>query len=232
MDDRLPDPACPASTTTSATRARGRPTAGPSSPPTTASRRNTKLEVNASQNDKDYIAAVNWKQAEQCVAQGKAKTVPAQLRAQLVDGRVDGIARTEMRTSVQDARPGRLPGLVYYLPTPKSPHGVDVDPTGEYIVAGGKLATRHPGALVHQDAEGDRRQGVRGRGSTASRCSSTRRRSPAKCRSPASARCTPSSTARATPTRRCSSQLRDREVEAQGLEKCSTACRPTTRSAT
>ena len=33
---------------------------------------------------------------------------------------------------------------VYYLPTPKSPHGVDVDPTGEYIVAGGKLATVIP----------------------------------------------------------------------------------------
>ena len=43
----------------------------------------TKLEVNASQNDKDFIAAVNWKQAEQCVAQGKAKAAPAQLRAQL-----------------------------------------------------------------------------------------------------------------------------------------------------
>jgi nitrous-oxide reductase len=33
---------------------------------------------------------------------------------------------------------------VYYLPTPKSPHGVDIDPTGEYIVAGGKLATVIP----------------------------------------------------------------------------------------
>ena len=33
---------------------------------------------------------------------------------------------------------------MYYLPTPKSPHGVDVDPTGEYIVAGGKLATVIP----------------------------------------------------------------------------------------
>ena len=38
---------------------------------------NTLLEVNASQKDKDYIAAVNWKAAEQCVAQGKAKQVPA-----------------------------------------------------------------------------------------------------------------------------------------------------------
>jgi nitrous-oxide reductase len=33
---------------------------------------------------------------------------------------------------------------VYLLPTPKSPHGVAVDPTGEYIVAGGKLATVIP----------------------------------------------------------------------------------------
>lgn len=30
------------------------------------------------------------------------------------------------------------------MPTPKSPHGVDVDPRGEYIVAGGKLATVIP----------------------------------------------------------------------------------------
>jgi len=33
----------------------------------------TKLEVNASQNDKDYVAAVNYKKAEECVASGKAK---------------------------------------------------------------------------------------------------------------------------------------------------------------
>jgi nitrous-oxide reductase len=40
--------------------------------------------------------------------------------------------------------PADCDGLVYYLPTPKSPHGVDIDPTGEYIVAGGKLATVIP----------------------------------------------------------------------------------------
>ena len=33
---------------------------------------------------------------------------------------------------------------MYFLPTPKSPHGVDVDPTGRYIVGGGKLATVIP----------------------------------------------------------------------------------------
>ena len=40
--------------------------------------------------------------------------------------------------------PADCEGMVYFLPTPKSPHGVDVDPTGEYIVAGGKLATVIP----------------------------------------------------------------------------------------
>jgi nitrous-oxide reductase len=40
--------------------------------------------------------------------------------------------------------PADCANMIYYLPTPKSPHGVDVDPTGEYIVAGGKLATVIP----------------------------------------------------------------------------------------
>src|SRR5215213_9637647 len=38
---------------------------------------NTKLEENASKNDKDYIAAVNYRRAEQCVAEGKAQTFPS-----------------------------------------------------------------------------------------------------------------------------------------------------------
>jgi nitrous-oxide reductase len=40
--------------------------------------------------------------------------------------------------------PMECPGIIYYLPTPKSPHGIDVDPTGEYIAMGGKLATVIP----------------------------------------------------------------------------------------
>ncbi|MFL5517955.1 MAG: Sec-dependent nitrous-oxide reductase [Gemmatimonadales bacterium] len=103
---------------------------------------NTKLEVNASQKDKDYIAAINWKQAEQCVVQGKATTEPARYAHNLMGA--DGIARTEWGTSTKILTPAACPGLAYYLPTPKSPHGVDVDPTGEYIVAGGKLATVIP----------------------------------------------------------------------------------------
>jgi len=103
---------------------------------------NSKLEVNASQRDKDYIAAINWKQAEQCVAQGKATTEPAHYAHNLMGD--DGIARTEWGTSVKVLTPEACPGMAYYLPTPKSPHGVDVDPTGEYIVGGGKLATVIP----------------------------------------------------------------------------------------
>jgi len=103
---------------------------------------NTKLEVNASQKDKDYIAAINWKQAEQCVAQGKAKTEPARYAHNVIGE--DGIARTDWGSSVKVLAPADCPGLVYFLPTPKSPHGVDVDPSGEFIVAGGKLAALIP----------------------------------------------------------------------------------------
>ena len=60
---------------------------------------NTKLEKNASQKDKDYIAAINWKQAEQCVAQGKAKTEPGRY-AHNVMGE-DGIARTDWGSSTK-----------------------------------------------------------------------------------------------------------------------------------
>jgi nitrous-oxide reductase len=33
-----------------------------------------------------------------------------------------------------------LKDICYMIPCPKSPHGCDVDPTGEYIVGSGKLA--------------------------------------------------------------------------------------------
>jgi nitrous-oxide reductase len=103
---------------------------------------NTLLERNASQNDKDFVAAVNWKQAEQCVAGGKAKTWPTKYAHNWVDDA--DIAHSEMLTSEKVLEPADCPGMVYFLPTPKSPHGVDVDPTGEYIAAGGKLAALIP----------------------------------------------------------------------------------------
>ncbi len=103
---------------------------------------NTLLEVNASRNDKDFVAAVNWKRAEECVAQGNAKTMPANYSHNHIDER--RIAVSENKTSVKVLYPTDCDNLISFLPTPKSPHGVDVDPSGEYIVAGGKLATVIP----------------------------------------------------------------------------------------
>ncbi len=37
-----------------------------------------------------------------------------------------------------------FPDICYMIPCPKSPHGCDVDPTGEYIVGSGKLAALIP----------------------------------------------------------------------------------------
>ncbi|HEU5169542.1 MAG TPA: Sec-dependent nitrous-oxide reductase [Gemmatimonadales bacterium] len=103
---------------------------------------NALKEVNASKNDKDYIAAVNWKQAEACVAQGKAREQPARYaRNYMTEAHT---AKSEMLSGVKVLEVAACPGAVYYLPTPKSPHGVDVDPSGEYIAAGGKLATVIP----------------------------------------------------------------------------------------
>src|SRR5690606_21285490 len=99
----------------------------------------TLLEVNASQNDKDFVAAVNWRRGEQCVADGFSQQMPADYAHNLVDERTH-TANTTWHDSVTVIRPEDCDGLVYFMPTPKSPHGVDVDPTGEYIVPGGKLS--------------------------------------------------------------------------------------------
>jgi len=123
---------------------------------------NTLLERNASQNDKDFVAAVHWQEAEKCVAAGKAKVQPAKYAHNWTDEA--GIAHSEMLTSTKVLAVKDCPGLVYFLPTPKSPHGVDVDPTGEYIVAGGKLATVIPvhsftkmlAAIQNQKFDGER----------------------------------------------------------------------------
>ena len=103
----------------------------------------TRLEVNASKNDYDYIAAVNWKRLEACVAEGKARTWPANYAHNVYHDATHS-ASTEMKKTVKVLEPEDCEGSIYYLPTPKSPHGVDIDPTGEYIVGGGKLATVIP----------------------------------------------------------------------------------------
>ncbi|MEI6667512.1 MAG: Sec-dependent nitrous-oxide reductase [Acidobacteriota bacterium] len=76
-----------------------------------------KLEVTSTQRDRDYIAMVNWKMAEKAAAEGKGTMIGG----------------------VKVLSPKELPGLVYFLPCGKSPHGVDVAPNGNWIVGSGKL---------------------------------------------------------------------------------------------
>jgi nitrous-oxide reductase len=75
------------------------------------------LEANSTQRDRDYAAIVNWRAAEIAVREGRATVLDG---APVID-------------------PAKAPGVLYFLPVPKSPHGIDTDPTGKWIVAGGKL---------------------------------------------------------------------------------------------
>jgi nitrous-oxide reductase len=102
----------------------------------------TLLEVNASQADKDFVLAVNWvKLAELVKTKGKKR--PASYYHNVYNEKTHSATATEMK-EVLTIDAADAPGLVYYMPCPKSPHGVDVDPTGEYIAGGGKLATVIP----------------------------------------------------------------------------------------
>ncbi|KAA3612964.1 MAG: Sec-dependent nitrous-oxide reductase [Calditrichaeota bacterium] len=122
----------------------------------------TLMEVNASQNDKDFIAAINWKKAEEYMKAGKFKTMPANYAHNVYDEATHS-ATTTWKKEVRVLDPAELPGLVYFMPTPKSPHGCDVDPSGEYIVGSGKLAaaltvhsfTKMEKAIADKNFEGE-----------------------------------------------------------------------------
>lgn len=122
----------------------------------------TLLEVNASRNDKDFIMAVNWKKAEEYLAAGKGKTEKVRYAHNVYDEKTHSASSTILEeVTVLDVM--ELPGIVYFLPCPKSPHGCDVDPTGEYIVGSGKLAalmpvfsfTKMQQAIANKDFEGE-----------------------------------------------------------------------------
>ncbi|MEP6762878.1 MAG: Sec-dependent nitrous-oxide reductase [Gemmatimonadaceae bacterium] len=102
-----------------------------------------KLEINASKNDKDFIAAINWKQFESCVKAGKGAKWAVDYAHNVMDD-FTHTAHSEIKKSVTVIKPAECPNSIFFLPTPKSPHGADVDPSGEYIVGGGKLATVIP----------------------------------------------------------------------------------------
>ncbi|MCM3123664.1 MULTISPECIES: Sec-dependent nitrous-oxide reductase [Bacillaceae] len=78
----------------------------------------TNNEINASQNDRDYIVLLNWKELEKKVAAGEFEEVNG---AKMID-------------------PRKHKGSIYAVPVAKSPHGVDVTPDGTRFIASGKLA--------------------------------------------------------------------------------------------
>lgn len=104
---------------------------------------NTLLEVNASQKDKDFIMAVNWKKAEEYVKAGKGKKQKVKYAHNKYNEETHNATST-MKNEVTVLDITEHPDLVYFIPCPKSPHGTDVDPTGEFIVGSGKLAALLP----------------------------------------------------------------------------------------
>ena len=122
----------------------------------------TLLEVNASQRDKDFIMAVNWKKAEEYIAQGKGKIEKSNYAHNLYSEKTHSATSTILN-EVKVLDISEFPEIAYFIPCPKSPHGTDVDPTGEYIVGSGKLAATMPvfsftkiqNAIANKEFEGD-----------------------------------------------------------------------------
>lgn len=104
---------------------------------------NTLLEVNASQKDKDFILAVNWKKAEEYLKAGKGTKQKVKYAHNVYD-EASHTATSTIKNEVTILDAGELKDICYWIPCPKSPHGCDVDPTGEYIVGSGKLAAVIP----------------------------------------------------------------------------------------
>jgi len=80
---------------------------------------NPSFEAGTAKNDTDYLHIINYKKAEEVIKAGKAKPV-------------NGITMIDLKTAAAE-------GILFFSPEPKSPHGADVTPGGEYIVVGGKL---------------------------------------------------------------------------------------------
>ncbi len=77
------------------------------------------FEAGASARDMDYLHIIDWKKAEAAFKAGKAEMI-------------NGFPVLKIATSVAE-------GVLYFTPEPKSPHGVDVSPNGQYMVVAGKL---------------------------------------------------------------------------------------------
>lgn len=79
------------------------------------------FEAGCSAKDTDFLHVVNWRKAVEVVKAGKVT-------------KINGHDVIPIETAIAE-------GLLYLIPEPKSPHGADVTPDGQYIVVSGKLDT-------------------------------------------------------------------------------------------
>ncbi len=77
------------------------------------------FEAGCSQKDTDFLHITNWKKAAELVAAGKVT-------------KVNGSYMIPMAQAIKEE-------LLYLVPEPKSPHGVDVSPDGTHLIVSGKL---------------------------------------------------------------------------------------------
>lgn len=79
-------------------------------------------EAGMSRNDTDYLHVYNWKKLAQLAEDPKNVKI------------VNNHRIVPMEIAIKN-------DALFLIPEPKSPHGVDIDPTGEYIIVCGKLDT-------------------------------------------------------------------------------------------
>lgn len=77
------------------------------------------FEAGVSRNATDFLHIIDWKKAEQVFKAGNTETIK-------------GFPVITLQTAIDE-------GLLHLTPEPRSPHGVDVSPKGDFIVVSGKL---------------------------------------------------------------------------------------------
>lgn len=80
---------------------------------------NPPFEAGASQNDTDFLHVINWQKAAEVAAAGNTRMAR-------------GRRVIPLQTAIDEK-------LLFFVPEPKSPHGVDVTPDGRFMVVSGKL---------------------------------------------------------------------------------------------
>jgi nitrous-oxide reductase len=101
------------------------------------------LEATSTKNDFDFLHIIDWQKAEAFVESGSGVRT------------LNGMRVIPLETASSE-------GILHFAPEPRNPHGVDVNPTGDYLCVAGKLdptasvysIDRIKAAIESQDYEG------------------------------------------------------------------------------